>query len=126
VPAITRNVLVLSLITCLTLLSPGCVIQSFNSDTGIQRFWGLGYVKVRISAPKDGVRVQGSKVRSLGVAITAGQENYGISLGFEDRQRLRISTNTAICIEWQTADMLGIRAGTNFPPDLISQKSKEP
>ena len=69
---------------------------------------------------QEGVRVQASEVKTVGLAVDAGRENYGLSLGLEKQQRLRVATNAVVRLEWLTSDLFGVRAGTNFSPNHAS------
>jgi hypothetical protein len=79
---------------------------------------------MRVSPAQEGVRVQASEVKTFGFAANVGRDDYGVSLGFEKKQRLNVASNTAVRLEWRSADLFGVRAGTNLPPDELSNGAK--
>jgi hypothetical protein len=87
-------------------------------------------MKMRVSPQLEGLRVQASQTEALGIRLDAGPSDYGLSLGFENRGHLSVATNAAVRLEWLSADLFGVRAGTNLAPDLVpgavQNKAKNP
>lgn len=64
-----------------------------------------------------------SQTKALGLKFAVGLSDYGVSFGYDKETHLAVSTNTAVRLEWSSADLFGVRAGTNFAPELVSRTS---
>jgi len=78
---------------------------------------------------KAGPVTEGSPVvtgsRHLGLALRAGQEEYGMSAGWESRARVTMPASGTLLLEWpanasplprEMRDLFTVRVGTNLPP----------
>ena len=104
----------------------GCAFHYYDQKTNTEHLWGFGHMKTRISPMEEGVCIQASEVQTVGLALNAGQENYGLSAGFNHQGRMIVSSNTAARVEWYHGDFFHARAGTNFPFKISAENPIEP
>ena len=105
-----------ALVVLFVLLSGGCAIHYFDSETGTEHIWGFGHMQMKVSPPNEGVQavVRGTDVLGLSLGI-ADQQAY-LTAGWHRVQRLDvIAESTAVRLEWPSADFAEVRVGTAFP-----------
>jgi hypothetical protein len=104
----------------------GCAIHYYDSETGTYHLFGFGHMRMRISEPNEGVRAVVSGTESAGLAFGSGPEDGFLVLGWQKSSRLSaIDENTAVRLEWPTADVFQVRVGSEFPftPEEVPQAS---
>jgi len=106
------------------LLFTGCAFHYYDPETATEHLWGFGHLRARVSPANEGVCVEATEVRTLGLGLDAGRQQYGLSLGYDRQGRLIVSSNAMVRLEWYTRDLFGVRAGTNFPPDFASSTNQ--
>jgi hypothetical protein len=98
------------------LLLSGCGIHYLDPKTGVDHLWGFGHLRMRVPTPTNGVEAVIKGYTILGVKLGGTQEDYGLSLGYDDRRMIMVNpTNAAFGIEWPRAGWFNIRIGTNIP-----------
>lgn len=101
---------------CVLVLLSGCGIHYLDSKTGVDHLWGFGHLRMRVPTPTNGVEAVIKGYTILGVKLGRTQEDYGLSLGYDDRKMILVNpTNAAFGIEWPRAGWFNIRIGTNIP-----------
>ena len=108
------NLLCAALTACLLIPLSACVVHHYDKETGVDRLFGFGYIKTRVSGVNEGLQLQARQVRVIGLGIDSGEEAYGVAVGYNEQTRVNIFTNMAIRLEWSYRDLFGVRAGTNF------------
>ena len=105
-----------ALVVLFVLLSGGCAIQYFDSETGTEHIWGFGHMQMKVSPPTEGVQavVRGTDV--LGLSIGSADQQAYFTVGWHRVQRLDvIAESTAVRLEWPSSDFSEVRVGTAFP-----------
>ncbi|MEE9129803.1 MAG: hypothetical protein V3T84_07265 [Phycisphaerales bacterium] len=105
-----------ALVVPFVLLSGGCAIHYFDSETGTEHIWGFGHMQMKVSPPNEGVQavVRGTDV--LGLSIGSADQQVYFTAGWHRVQRLDvIAESTAVRLEWPSADFAEVRVGTAFP-----------
>lgn len=105
-----------ALVVLFVLLSGGCAIHYFDSETGTEHIWGFGHMQMKFSPSNEGVQavVRGTDV--LGLSIGSADQQVYFTAGWHRVQRLDvIAENTAVRLEWPSADFAEVRVGTAFP-----------
>ena len=113
------------------LLMSGCGFHYFDSKNGVDHLWGFGHLRMRTLPPTNGVEAVIKGYTMVGVKVGGSQEDYGVSVGYDDRKMIFLNpTNAAFRIEWPRAGWFNIRIGTNVPfiaePLAISPDRKTP
>ena len=107
-----QNVLIVPLV----LLSGGCAIHYFDSETGTEHIWGFGHMKMKVAASNEGVRAIVRGTETVGVAVGVGEETSYALLGWQQLSNLYVvDSDTAVRLEWPSADFFEVRVGTEFP-----------
>lgn len=104
------------MVTSLILLT-GCGVHYFDQKTGVEHLWGFGHLRMKVQPDQtNGVQAVMKGYQMVGLQLVAGQDEYGMVVGYGDRHMLYVNpTNAAFGLEWPTASFFNIRVGTNFP-----------
>lgn len=97
------------------MLCTGCAVRWYEKETGTEHIWGLAHMKMKVAPPNEGVQSIVTGVDTVGFNVGAGQDYYGISLGWDSRRRILVSSNAAVRFEWPSADFFTVRVGTKPP-----------
>src|SRR5882672_10117791 len=108
----------------LLFLSAGCAVHYYDKNTGTEHLWGFGHLKMKINSPNEGVQAVVKGIETLGFDIGAGQEEYYISLAWDYRRQIMISSNTSVRLEWPNGNFFNVRVGTIPPFVTNSSPSK--
>jgi hypothetical protein len=124
---------IMMLFVVLMLAVPGCALHHYDKATGTEHIWGLGYMKMKVAPPREGLQavVRGTDVFGLSLGI-GEQQNY-LTAGWHRTQRLDVvAESTAIRYEWPDSDFAKVRIGSKFPfqpaseiPDSNEQSESE-
>ena len=82
-------------------------------------------MRVRVSPANAGMRVRANQVETLGLGLDIGKDDYGLSAGYTCQNRMTVSTNTVVSLQWYKRDLFGVQAGTNFPSHLAGRSQSE-
>lgn len=105
-----------ALVGLFVLLSGGCAIHYFDSETGTEHIWGFGHMQMKVSPPNEGVRAIVRGTETVGVAVGVGEETSYALVGWQQLSNLYVvDSDTAIRLEWPSADFFEVRVGTEFP-----------
>jgi hypothetical protein len=84
-----------------------CGIYYQDGETGAEHIWGIGHLATKISAPEDGKQASLHKVTLAGIALAMENGELGMSVGWNQRERIAIyDENTAISIQRPEDDNL--------------------
>lgn len=71
-------------------LTSGCAIHYGNARTGSESAWGIGRVTWNVKPTTNGWSLVSSGLRLPGVILGVGPDFFGLSLGYEIRERLQV------------------------------------
>lgn len=118
-----------------TLFSGGCAVHYYDARSGTENLWGFGHLKMKVLPEAGAASTNGdntaavlTSVQALGVAVGAGQDYGGVTLGWDSRSRLLIkSEGASFCLLWPSnaasmswggPNLFKLRITTNFPAQL--------
>ena len=105
--------------------SSGCAVHYYDKTNGTEHVWGFGYLKMAVQPSSEGVRAVINGTQTLGLGLGLGQEDYYLSVGWNNQSILKVADNTSVRFEWPTADLFNVRVGTNFPPTYCTTNKPE-
>jgi hypothetical protein len=115
-----------ALVCCaLTFLFSGCAIHYFDPRTGAEHLWGFGHMKMKSAPVDDRAEMVVTGVETLGVSIGAGRDNSHVMAGWNNQQRIVLSTNTSVSLAWPDEDFFNVRLGRT-PPFLTNAPKSTP
>ncbi len=93
--------------------SQGCAIYYHDTESGADHIWGFGHLAMKATPPLDGKQAIVRKVTLTGAAIGIEEGSFGISVGFDQRERIDVYENTLVKIEKPTnKDFFYFKIGT--------------
>jgi hypothetical protein len=98
----------------------GCAIHYYDSRTGTEHLWGFGHLKMKSPPPNEGTKAVVTGVEMIGAGVQAGNEDYGISLGWTSHRKIAVGDDASVRLEWPDADFFNVRVGTKPPPSMQS------
>lgn len=102
----------------------GCAVHYYDPKTGAEHIWGVGYMVMKASVPREGHQaiVRGTEVLGMALGNVGGQGYF--TFGWEKRQQVEIvDENTAIRLEWPKGDFFNVRVGSDWPRILQEPNS---
>lgn len=108
-----------ALVVPFVLLSGGCAIHYFDSETGTEHIWGFGHMKMTIKPPHDGVQAVVVGTETIGASAGTTLYSSYFALGWQNQSRLAIFDEKAsIQFAWPEHDLFSVRLGAELPPTL--------
>lgn len=106
----------------------GCAISYWDAETKAHHIWGFGHLAIKSTEPLEGKQAIIRKSTLSGVAIGIDDGSFGLSIGWDERQRLVIyDESTAITIERPESDnFFHFRIGTYPFETQSSNDIREP
>ncbi|MBI5852925.1 MAG: hypothetical protein HZB39_18095 [Planctomycetes bacterium] len=98
------------------------MVRYYDPDTGTEHFFGFGHVRVRSIAANEGVIGVATSSDAIGVGIGLGKESYGVSVGWDRWTRVIAAEDGSLRLEWPSADLLGVRLGSEPPANWSSSE----
>lgn len=78
----------------------GCAIYYRDTESGAEHIWGVGHLAIKATPPMEGKQAVIRKVTLTGIALGIDEDSFGVSLGWNQRERLVIlNENTAFTIQ---------------------------
>ena len=97
-------------------VGPGCAIHYYDPKTQTEHLWGFGHMAMKVSEPSEGVRAVVRGVDTIGLGVGSLPGHGYLAAGWQSVRRLEIvDENTAVRLEWPTADFFNVRVGSQFP-----------
>ena len=97
----------------------GCAIHHYDARTGTEHVWGFGHMKMKVTAPSEGVQAVVRCNETFGVAGGWVSDHPSILVGWDKQARMDIiDPDTSIRLEWPDGSLFNVRIGTNFPPQF--------
>lgn len=115
---VTLKILVVAIVA--SLLS-GCAIYYRDADSGAEHIWGFGHLAIKGHPPLDGKQALVRRTTLTGVALGVYDGSFGISIGWDQRERIIIyDENAAFTIKRPASnDYFDFKIGT-YPFELDS------
>jgi len=99
--------------------SGGCAVRYYDTQTGTEHLWGVGHLKMKASAPTEGVRSVVTGSETFGLSLGRVQDQSGILCGWQRLSRIAVvSPDTQLRLEWPNSDFFHLRIGTNWPAEF--------
>ena len=99
----------------------GCGIHYYDRRTGKEHLWGIGHLQMAARPSTDSAVAVVTADEMAGVHIDAGGEDFGVSLGYENRRQITVSpSEQGLVLVWPTADFFNFRVGTNLPVEFLT------
>lgn len=113
------------LVTFLCLAFTGCAIYHRDPDSGAEHIWGFGHLAMKVTPPLEGKQSIVRRATLTGIAISTGQDSFGISIGYDRKEHILIyDENTAISIQRPPSnDFFYFKIGI-APPEAFSKSKK--
>lgn len=78
----------------------GCAIYYRDTESGAEHIWGFGHLAMKATPPLDGKQALIRKATLAGVALGIDDGSLGMSVGWDQRERIIIyDENAAITIQ---------------------------
>lgn len=88
-----------ALTTALVLLNSGCAVYYHDQETGADHIWGIGHLATKVAEPEDHKQAVIRQVTLTGFSLGLEEGALGLSLGWDQRQRVSIfDENSSIAI----------------------------
>jgi hypothetical protein len=101
-----------ALVSLIPLLG-GCALY-YVDEHGATHVYGVGHLAMRAVAPEEGKKAVLEEMTLFGVAAGIRAAQPSLSVGFDSQQRMTIlDENTAVRVDWPSADFLGVRVGAS-------------
>jgi hypothetical protein len=103
----------------------GCAIYYRDAESGAEHIWGFGHLAMKATPPLDGKQALIRKATLAGVALAVDDGSLGLSIGWDQRERLIIyDKNTALTIEPSPSnDFFYFKIGS-YPLEFYSTNDK--
>ena len=94
----------------------GCAVHRYDAATGTEQVWGLGYMRVRVQPPTEGMQAVMTQRTVGGVDIGVGGDSRGLTVGWNSVTRITAADDsTAVRIDWPTSSLADVRIGSRPP-----------
>lgn len=98
------------------ILSSGCAVHYYDSDTQSEHVWGIGHMMLKASTPRENLKATVRGTALSGLSIGVGDPGTSLTIGWEKRQLVEITDkSTAVRLEWPRGDLLNLRIGSEWP-----------
>ncbi|GJL59828.1 MAG: hypothetical protein NPIRA03_26850 [Nitrospirales bacterium] len=104
----------------------GCAIYYRDAESGAEHIWGFGHLAMKATPPLDGKQALIRKSTMAGVAVGVDDGSLGLSIGWDQRERLMIyDENTAVTIQRPPSnDFFYFKVGS-YPLEFNPTKSTD-
>jgi hypothetical protein len=79
----------------IALLTAGCAVHYTDTKTGAEHLLGFGQLELKKKPAGDGLAAIVTGVRVPGLCLEVGRDHFGFSLGYLNRQTLRVVNTNA-------------------------------
>lgn len=116
------------IITGCALLASGCAVHYYDKDSGTEHLWGFGHMRMKAEPSSDTVRTIVNGTQLFGLHIGAGQEEYYLGAGWDNRRKITVADNASVSLEWPNSSFFNVRVGseppflTNYSPTPKNEK----
>lgn len=81
---------------------------------------------MRVTQSGTNLTAVASGTHLVGLAIGAGPEAYGLSVGLEDRRKIMVYPDSSVAFEWPVLawpedEFFSVRISSNLPPSEIKE-----
>lgn len=81
----------------------GCAVHYYNKESGTEHLWGFGHLRMKAKPSNDGVvRAVVTGTETLGFSLSAGEENRGVGLGYDNRKKMNVMDDASVALEFPT------------------------
>lgn len=106
------------LIILAPLILLGCGVHYYDKKSGTEHLWGVGHMKMKITAPSEGLQSVVHGIDIAGFTLGKGYKQYYLTLGWNRLQYIDVlKENTSIRLEWPENSFFNVRVGSEFPLD---------
>jgi hypothetical protein len=101
----------------------GCAVHYYDKETGTEHLWGFGHLRMKAAPSNDAVvRSVVTGTETLGFSVSAGEENRGIGLGYDNRKKMNVLDDASVALEfptnslpWRRMNLFDARVGAAPP-----------
>ena len=101
----------------------GCAVHYYDKETGTEHLWGFGHLRMKAEPSNDAVvRSVVTGTETLGFSVSAGEENRGIGLGYDNRKKMNVLDDASVALEfptnslpWRRMNLFDARVGAAPP-----------
>lgn len=105
----------------------GCALHYYDERTGSEHIFGLGYMVMKVSAPKNEHQaiVTGTDIVGLGIGLN--EDGGYLTVGWDVRRRIEIiDENASVDLAWPDSNFLNTRVGSSWlRNESLEQKAEE-